>query len=103
MFGIPTPIPPKGTLSVGVSGSLDGMDKEALFEPVDVGEKTTLIVQLDDGANVLPEQVSFCLLNLEASVPVIEIVPITRFALPVLETVKVTDDDELPTLTLPKL
>lgn len=63
MFGIPIPTPLKGALSVGVSGSLDGMDKEALFEPVDAGEKTVLTVQLDDGVNVLPEQLSLCLPN----------------------------------------
>jgi len=82
---------------------LDGIDRFALLLPVEVGEKTACTVHVPDGPMVCPVQLSFCLLNCVGSVPVRVIVPIIRFAVPVLVTVNVWDDDEAPTTIFPKL
>jgi len=95
------PVPVSGTFSVGMSGSLDGIERFALFKPADVGEKAASTVHVPDGAIVCPEQLSFWIINSETSVPVIERFPITRFASPVLVTVKVCID-VLPISTFPK-
>ncbi len=118
--------PLNGTSSVGVSGSLDGILKIALFVCLyapgvnrdiaclkystienlagvpDVGENLTFRLHVPDGATICPEQASFRILNSEASVPVSSIVPIKRFVVPVFETVTAVIDD-FPTFTERKL
>ena len=120
------PFPLNGTSSVGVSGSLDGILKIALFVCLyapgvnrdiaclknstienltgipDVAENLTSTLHVPDDAIVCPEQVSFRILNSEASVPVSSIVPITISAVPALVTVTVLIDD-FPTFTERKL
>jgi hypothetical protein len=83
--------------------ALDGTVRLAFFPFIDVGEKTAWTVQVDDGAIVWPEQLSFCLMKSPGFVPVRIIVPIIRFAVPVFVTVKVCAADELPTSISPKL
>ncbi|KAF5414623.1 MAG: hypothetical protein C5S38_04745 [Candidatus Methanophagaceae archaeon] len=101
-FGLltPTAVPANGTFS-GVSKSLDGIERFALFAPSNVGEKTTSTVQVAGGAEVHPEHSSFRMLNSAASVPVSVIDPIERIP-PVFETVNVLAEDVIPTFTLPK-
>jgi len=94
------PVPLNGTFTVG---ALDGIDRFAPLLPVEVGENTACTVHVPDGPIVCPVQLSFCLLNWVVSVPVREIVPIIRLPPPVLVTVNVWADDELPTTTFPKL
>jgi hypothetical protein len=92
------PVPLSGTFSVG---AFDGILRSALFDPAEAGEKSACTVQLDEGATVLPEQVSFCVPNSPAFVPVGVIVPTTRLAPPVFVTVKVCAADELPAVIFP--
>jgi hypothetical protein len=82
---------------------LDGIDRFALFNPADVGEKNASTVQMPEGTKVWPEQLSPGLANSEAFVPVRLIVPIIRFAMPEFKIVNVCAADELPTCTFPKL
>ena len=100
-FRVVAPAPPNTRLSVGVSVALEGMESEADFDPREVGEKSTSRVQFPDEAIVLPEQLSFCMLNSPWLVPDNVIVPTTKSTLPVLEKVTVFVD-ELPRLRLPK-
>ena len=113
--GSPIPTPSKDTSRADVS-ALDGMERLAIFEPADVGEKTTSTVQLSEGANTCPGQILFQMVNADGSTsgqpiawqtaipsPVMVIVPSTRSVSPVFEMVKVLDADVLPISTLPKL
>ena len=45
------PVPLSVTVKVGVSESSEGIDRSALFAPVDVGLNTASTVQLDDGVS----------------------------------------------------
>ncbi len=53
------PIPINGTISIGIFGSLDGIDRFTLLIPSVVGENVTSIVHVSDGAIVCAEQMSF--------------------------------------------
>ena len=77
------PVPLKET-EVGEVGALLGMEIEPAFAPADIGEKVTPNVQVPVGITVALLQV----LLLNAYWPVTDKVPITRFAVPVLVTVK---------------
>ena len=72
---------------VGAIGSLELISKIALFGPVDVGLKATLIVKLLPGFSVLLPP-PLVILNIDASVPVIVDDVIERFALPLFLTTK---------------
>lgn len=95
------PAPPNDRRSVGVSIPLEETESEADLVPREAGEKNTSRVQFLDGTMVLPEQLSFCMLNSPWFVPDRIIVPITKSTLPVLDRVTVFMD-ELPRLMLPK-
>jgi hypothetical protein len=84
-----------------MSMALEGMESEADFDPREVGEKRISSVQFPDGGIVLPEQLSFWILNSPWSVPDNAIVPTTKSTLPALERVAVFVD-MLPRLRLPK-
>ena len=74
---------------VGVTGSLEVISKSALFDPVDVGLKATLIVRVLPGLIVLLP-LPLVILNIDASVPVIVDEVIERFALPLFLITKET-------------
>lgn len=64
LFGCPVstidaPVPLRAIFTGFSSGSLDGIDRFALFEPADVGENTTSTVHVSDGAMACSEQLSF--------------------------------------------
>ena len=86
------PVPLKET-EVGEVGTLLGMETEPAFAPADVGEKVTPNVQVPAGMTVALLQV----LLLKAYCPETDKVPITRFAVPVLVTVKDFDELVVPT------
>lgn len=79
--GVPYPL--SETLS-GEELALLGMETDPTFVPVEAGEKVTPKVQVSAGATVALVQV----LLLNAKFPVMDRVPITRLAEPVLVTVK---------------
>jgi len=96
------PVPLNDTVAVGVDASLDGMLNDAVFAPVDVGEKITCTVQFPDEASVCPVQLSFCIANWSEFVPVRVSVPMVREAVPLLVTVTVWAEDEALLVTVPK-
>jgi hypothetical protein len=96
------PVPVKAIFNIGVVGSFDEIERFPLLVPPETGEKITPTVQLDDGGRVTPEQLSFSFPNSKAFVPVKVIVPITRTADLLLDTVKVWAADEVPEVTEPK-
>ena len=69
--------------------ALEGMESEADFNPRELGEKGISSVQFPDGVIVLPEQLSFWILNSPWFAPDKVIVPTTKCTLPVLERVTV--------------
>jgi len=73
--------------SVGVNGSLEVISKLALFDPVDVGLKVTLIVRLFPGLIVLLPP-PLVILNIDVSVPVILDEVIKRLVFPAFLTTK---------------
>ncbi len=81
--GAVVPVPLSETLFGDVLALL-GMETEPTFAPADAGEKVTPKVQVPAGATVALLQV----LLLNAKFPVMDRVPITRLAEPVLVTVK---------------
>ena len=56
MLGL-TPVPPRATVAVGVSGSFVAISKAAVLAPTEVGEKVIFCVQLAAGARVVPHVV----------------------------------------------
>jgi hypothetical protein len=77
-----TPVPVSDTCC-GLPAALSVIVRVPLADPVAVGVKVTLTVQLAPAASVAPQ------LLLSANVPVTAIELIVRLALPVLETVTV--------------
>ena len=71
-----------------------GMETEPFRAPVPVGVKVTSKGQVSDGATVTLSQALF----VSAKSPLIESVPMSRFATPVLVTVKVFAALEEPDL-----
>ena len=72
---------------VGVTGSVEVISKSALFAPVDVGLKATLIVRVLPGLIVLLPP-PLVIVKIDASVPVIVDEVIERLVLPVFLTTK---------------
>ena len=93
MAFIVSPVPLSGTI-FGENTSFEDISRDAVFLPADEGENTTSNVQVSSVVNVWPEQVSFCMVNSEVSVPVIVKVPISRFSPPFEIIVKVWLTDE---------
>ncbi len=96
-----TPAPLTCMVTVGWSGSLDGISKLSLKVPIAVGANWTVTVQLFPADRVFPEQLSDAMLKGAASGFADAIVPIRRFPPPVFATVTVPVTD-LPSLTVPK-
>jgi hypothetical protein len=96
--GSPTPVPLSETSIVGLLGSFDAIPRVALFGPTEVGAKVSEISHEPPGKTV--EHV-FVWLNMEASLPVIEMESTLRSPVPVLDTVQLRFD-VLPTMTEPK-
>lgn len=95
------PVPFKETDRDIVFGLLNGIDISAFTLPDDVGENTTLKVQLPDGAMLVPEQLSVLTLNCETLLPVNPIAATTIASVPVLLSVMVVDE-LAPMPTFPK-
>ena len=72
------PIPFRETLKTGVSGSLEGISRFAVFAPVEAGGKAICTVREAAGARVWPEQVSPDRMNSVISVPDRDRLPIIR-------------------------
>jgi hypothetical protein len=83
------PVPLTFMVADGVEGSLLGMLKESLYVPGEAGANLTEMVHEPEGRIVLPEQLSECMVNGDASGFVPATVPIVRLALPALLTVRV--------------
>ena len=82
------PVPERAAVSVGLSGSFDGMDRLAVFAPTLEGSNVTVIVFEAPAAMLWPDALSADFANWAASVPVIVIVPTVRLAEPVFVIVK---------------
>jgi hypothetical protein len=94
---------PLNVINVGVTGSLDGMEMLAVFEPWgDCGENFTVNVQFPDTAMGCPEHESVGIENSAALVPVRVIVPMIRPSSPGLLIVIVCAVDEVSVVMLPK-
>jgi hypothetical protein len=94
-----TPVPARLIVTGFSSGSFEGMLELLKKEPIEVGEKVYVTLHEAPGERVKPEQLSADLLKEdEGNV----IVPIAKLALPVFDTVTVSNE-LLPTLILPKL
>jgi len=101
--GAVVPLPLKVTLAVASSGSLEGMDKVAVWLPLDVGVKATSRVALSLGARLCPEQLSLTIKNWSALGPTIETLSLTvRLAVPTLDTNTVQFALDEPTGIEPK-
>ena len=90
-----SPFPVREITVVGVSGSLEGMEIEALLTPTDCGENCTWNVHdveeyIVEGGSVFPEQRSFFRLKFAAFEPVIAMVPRVRSDVPSLSIVKIS-------------
>ena len=96
------PVPLKGTSSVGVSGSLDGIDREALFPPDMRGEKIIPTVHMADVGREYPEHVSVWIRKSPALVPERVTVPMRRLARSLFETVIACTFELEPALMTPK-
>ena len=58
-----SPVPLREMSRVGVSGSLEGTERVAVFVPPDWGMNLMSRVQVPEGSRVWPEQASFSLKN----------------------------------------
>lgn len=98
------PVPLKGMFMVGLPGSSDFISIFAFLLLLDIGEKIAFIVQTDEGAKVLPEQLlSSWILKSPGSVLVSVNDSIMRSAEPVLEISKDWGRELVLTFTEPKL
>ena len=90
IFGIAVivPVPDRLAVSVGLSGSFDGIERLAVFAPTVEGSNVTVIVFEAPAAMLCPDALSADFANWAASVPVIVIVPTVRLAEPVFVIVK---------------
>ena len=89
IFGLAIAVPDKLTVTVGLSGSFDGMDKCGMsLLPALEGSNVTVTVLDAPAAMVWPDALSSDFVNWAASVPVSEIVPTFRLPDPVLVIVK---------------
>src|SRR6185369_16849112 len=100
---LPVPVvavpPVPFTLTV-TDGRLLGISKVSLAGPLAVGAKWTVSVHVAEGAIVWPEQVLFRKVNGAARGLALAIVPMTRFAPPVLVMVMIASADK-PAFTAP--
>ena len=76
-----SPVPLSGTIFFE-NTSFEDISRDAVFLPADKGKNITSNVQVSIGVNVWPKQVSFSMVNSEASAPVIVKVPTARFSSP---------------------
>jgi len=95
------PLPLRETVWVGVSGSLEEMERVALFDPKERGENTTWTMQFREGVRVAPVQLSSRLLKSSALAPLNVICRMIRLADPEFPMLRLVVDDS-PTCTDPK-
>jgi hypothetical protein len=91
----------KDQFKVAARGSLEGISNSAVFDPVDVGAKTTVTEQLRDALIDLPEHPSDFFENSLRFAPPRAMAPTVRAAFPLLLTLKAAET-VFPVAILPK-